>query len=595
MKKLLFFGMFLAVLITACNKDIDTFIPDGIVNINSSLRGIVIDENNNPVEGADVRIAGEVQVTDENGFFYFEGISVKEDRAYVQVAKSGFFHGSRAYYPSKDKESKVRIKLMSSDIVGNVNNSNGGSVSFAGCTLNFPSNCVATTSGTAYSGNIKVAAKFLDPTSNDLIERMPGDLTAIDLAGNERILKTYGMIAVELYGDNNELLQVAAGSTVEINIPVDASLAANAPSTIPLWHFDESQGIWKEEGNAQLQNNMYVGQVSHFSFWNCDAPFELVNLTGQLMFDDAPMAFTSIVVNVVNSAPNDWRGTGYGHTTKDGEFGGKMPAGEDLELCILDECGGYSGCMPLGNFTSDQDLGQIVINSISTPRSVLVSGKALDCNDQPVTDGYVKLSTRGAYDIVTIDPTDGSFESLITYCETSAELEVILIDNGENKQSAPANYPLGNSSTLDVGEVTVCEELAQFFRFELDNIIYTLDQTFFNVPTSTTADSTFIMAYISGGLEQTLFNLDFNPDVELGVGTSNNHSGNLYIQGEFSPITITGFCSDLTVNMSTYSDVIGEYVEGTFEGLFDINTNNNGQTVTEQKTITGEFKSPVIE
>jgi hypothetical protein len=35
-----------------------------------------------------------------------------------------------------------------------------------------------------------------------------------------------------------------------------------------LWSFDEAKGLWKEEGQAIKTGSNYVGDVSHFSFWN---------------------------------------------------------------------------------------------------------------------------------------------------------------------------------------------------------------------------------------------------------------------------------------------------------------------------------------
>ena len=108
--------------------------------------------------------------------------------------------------------------------------------------------------------------------------QMPGMLYAENENGAERMLQTLGMLAVELRGSGGEDLNLAEGSTSEIKVPVDASLMSIAPNTIPLWYFDEVNGYWKEEGQATLQGNMYVGTVSHFSFWNCDIPTEAITL-----------------------------------------------------------------------------------------------------------------------------------------------------------------------------------------------------------------------------------------------------------------------------------------------------------------------------
>jgi hypothetical protein len=34
--------------------------------------------------------------------------------------------------------------------------------------------------------------------------------------------------------------------------------------------------VFLKEGSATKTGSNYVGKVSHFSFWNCDAPFPVV-------------------------------------------------------------------------------------------------------------------------------------------------------------------------------------------------------------------------------------------------------------------------------------------------------------------------------
>lgn len=101
---------------------------------------------------------------------------------------------------------------------------------------------------------------------------MPGDLRGISTDGSLKTLTTYGMAAVELTGALGELLQIAPGQKASLTMPIPVAILSNAPATIPLWSFDEAKGLWKEEGQAIKTGSNYVGDVSHFSFWNCDVP-----------------------------------------------------------------------------------------------------------------------------------------------------------------------------------------------------------------------------------------------------------------------------------------------------------------------------------
>jgi hypothetical protein len=106
---------------------------------------------------------------------------------------------------------------------------------------------------------------------------MPGDLVGLNENNERGALGSLGMVAVELVSASGDPLQVKEGKKVTMKVNVPAAMLATAPATIPMWYFDEARGYWTREGSAELQGNQYVTEVPHFSFWNCDAWFDLVN------------------------------------------------------------------------------------------------------------------------------------------------------------------------------------------------------------------------------------------------------------------------------------------------------------------------------
>ena len=117
----------------------------------------------------------------------------------------------------------------------------------------------------------------LDPSDPTTKDKMPGSLLAQNNSGAQRILETFGMLNVELQDASGNKLQIVNPTSIEM--PISAFQLATAPTTIPLWYFDETLGYWKQEGSATKVGNKYVGTVNHFSWWNCDAPFDQCNLT----------------------------------------------------------------------------------------------------------------------------------------------------------------------------------------------------------------------------------------------------------------------------------------------------------------------------
>jgi len=120
-----------------------------------------------------------------------------------------------------------------------------------------------------------------------------GVLVGVDNSDSYSLV-SYGMMAVELTNSSGQKLQIETGKTAEIRITVPPSLLPNAPATIPLWSLDESLGVWKKESMASLINNVYIGNVSHFSFWNCDDLFDYVYLTSKIFDSQTKLPFVGI-------------------------------------------------------------------------------------------------------------------------------------------------------------------------------------------------------------------------------------------------------------------------------------------------------------
>ena len=164
-----------------------------------------------------------------------------------------------------------------------------------------------------------------------------------------RVLESYGMIAVELRGDDGEELNIAPGEPATIRVPVASSIT-NPPATIPLWYFDEDNGYWKEEGSATLVNGRYEGEVSHFSFWNCDAPFETVDFCVTIV-DQNSNPIPNILVQIERDA-SGWSSTTYGYTDSNGLVCGLVPANETLNLTVPDfGCVSNDFSMALGPYS----------------------------------------------------------------------------------------------------------------------------------------------------------------------------------------------------------------------------------------------------
>lgn len=290
--------------------------PIPTVNVQASLYGRVVTEGGIAVIGATVKVVGQT-LTTNNGLFFVYNQQLNHNGTYVQVKAPGYIATGRFAYPHLGSSTYMEIVVsdksyqnFSTETTANIPLNGGASVTI-------PAQSLVTANGQIYSGTFVAATRWLDPNDAATFTLMPGDLRAEDADGNARILKTFGMLGVESTTATGESLNLAPNKKATISLPIPAVMRGNAPNTIPLWHFDENNGYWKEEGSATKEGNNYVGEVSHFSFWNCDVPADYILLDGCLGNAPAgtPLANAQITLTSVNY------GTGYGYTDGQGLFG----------------------------------------------------------------------------------------------------------------------------------------------------------------------------------------------------------------------------------------------------------------------------------
>jgi hypothetical protein len=471
----------LLLLITGCQREIhdpgaNTNAPppvtgstiDDNIMVTASIRGTVIDENNKPVMNATVTSGTNTTTTDRYGVFRCNNIAVSKANGYVKVTKGGYFMGTRTFVAAAGRTHNVRIKLIPKTNSGNFSGSAGGSVTInGGSKLVMPANAVTDPGGNAYAGTVNVAMTWIDPTSNDLPNIVPGDLRGVTTTNEERGLQTFGMLGVELTGSFGQKLEIATGQKASLTFPIPASLQGNAPATIDLWHFDETTGRWKQEGTATKNGNNYIAQVSHFSFWNCDAPFPVVNLCMTIISSADNIPANNVQVRI--KRPNG--SYGCGRTDSIGNLCGKVPAGEALVLEILGQCNNVVYSRNIGPFSSDASVGTITATFPSTS-TLTITGTVVNCSNTNVTNGAAIIYT-GNGNSYSVPALNGSFSLTILRCDNaSLNFTVVGIDYATQQQGSPVGGT-GTAGTVNVGNVQACgTSTAEFLELMIDGSPY---------------------------------------------------------------------------------------------------------------------------
>lgn len=464
MKKINFlFPLILILLFSACRKDQDTmgvtttnppvpiienYSPE-VKPITSSVDGQVQDVNKRPVENATVRLGNLSTRTNEYGLFSFENVTMNEKGTFITVTQNGFLDGSRRFFPRQDTNNKVVIEMIEENFQSSFDAVTGGNVVINGTTgVSFPANSIVSANGEVFEGEVFTTVAYLDPTANTTADRMPGNLQGVQADLEEVSLQSFGMINVGLQDVDGAPLNIREGFTAAISVALPPAIVANAPNEIPLWSFNEEFGIWVEEGTATKINGHYVGEVKHFSWWNCDYPYPLVELDVTLVDENGnPIAGHIVALGLASNGLANY----YSYTNEDGFTSGKVPAGETLLLEIRGLCGEVIYSEEIGPYSEDTSLGTLTITDSNINNTEII-GSLVDCNGNAIINGGVVVEIGDLTYLTRVD--NGSFNFFISTCDGATDLTVTGIDFNEFLDSEPVDGVVG--TTVNTGDITVC-------------------------------------------------------------------------------------------------------------------------------------------
>jgi hypothetical protein len=222
--------------------------------------------------GVQVTVSGQALTTDSQGRFSVE--TTAGQSLLVVASKAGYTSSqSLLSLGSSSAGSNLLINLTQAGATQTIGVATGGVVTAPGSTaqVNLPAAALvdALTNQPA-TGNASVTVTPIDPASQS--RAMPGTFKASDGTS----IESFGAIQVTLADAAGRRLQLAAGKTATIRIPL-RTRSLDTPATIPLYYLNEATGLWVQEGSATLKGNAtagfyYEGTVSHFSTWNADRP-----------------------------------------------------------------------------------------------------------------------------------------------------------------------------------------------------------------------------------------------------------------------------------------------------------------------------------
>lgn len=437
------------------NEIVISHTPDLYVG---SISGKVVNENLEPLAEVNINVRGEEISTDENGYFNLRDIQLDAQGTLITASRENYWTITKLVVPSKAQQNQTRIMLRPKEELKIIEAVDGGMINFKDeVKIDFPANAFTTTDGDAYDGNVEIAVNYIDPTDENFGIMSPGDFRAFDAQSELQTLLSLGMAGVELKGANDVSLELKPDMAATLYIKVPDGTNAEE---VPLWHLDEASGYWLEEGVARQEGDFYVGEVSHFSWWNCDLPFSAVKLSGTVV-NNSGIGIGGLQVSII--LEEDMWNLGAEYTGDRGLFCGWIPKDENLIIQIKDECGNIIFEDAIGAFSEDTNLSSIVIAGQNV---IEVCGNLVDCNSELVSNGYLVVQHQGNKTFIPVDAS-GNFCSTVSICEATT-FDLYGIDLSSGLQGLISTYDISDNPLGNL-ELSTCDQVASIFSYQIDN------------------------------------------------------------------------------------------------------------------------------
>ncbi len=420
------------------------------------LAGYIKDEAGKAIAQAKVQAGSKETTTDADGYFNFKKLlTVNRDYALVTVTKNGYMNGFITFTPNKKNgiSHSVELVLQTKSAAKTFAAVDGGSVTIdEKIKLDFPANSIVTKAGQPYTGSVQVVGRYIDPAADNFLLTMPGTLSGLNLSGQIRAMESYGMASIDLYDAAGNELEVASSQQVTMKMPA----IAGSPATIPLWHFNETFGIWIQTGTAKKEGSEYIATVNHFSVWNLDVEINSFELELQFVTGDSSFPLSSILVEVSNANT----GAKYGKVRADANGKATLincPSDAPLKLALNLACG------PI-----EKTIAPVTANRQETVRmdnvrpellSFSLNGTLYGCNNDTLKNHpfEIRLNNGAVRSFHGTTDSVGHYEISVILCKTGNPIQARTYSyiNDVLKFSAPGEIEEGNYTYLPI----VCEGL----------------------------------------------------------------------------------------------------------------------------------------
>ena len=472
---LITFAFLASVFAFACSKKPDQNLPippeEEIVNkpdsfvdklVKASIQGRVLNQDGSPIAGASVEAGKNITTTDENGIFTFKDIQTGQQFSMVRVEKEGYLTGSRSVPADEASDLFVEIQLTEKTLKGVFEAHSKVVVDLGGNTsVTFNELNVVTQTGVSYTGKVSIYGRVLDPTSENFVRVIPGNMLGVTAKQSITGLSTYGIVSLVMEGESGEKLQLSPGGVGSIRMSIPENIRSNAPQSISMWHFDERRGFWFEEDTAAREGDYYVGDVSHFSSWGFNVAEEFVELSMNIINDDS----AGVPYVNVRLYDRDRRYATFSYTNVNGHATILAQKGTPLTLEIAGHCNQILLSKEIGAFDSDKNIGIIPVSSYT---EALLNGRVVDVDGRPIERGVVRGHLAGLTYVA--DVIEGEYHLSVDMCDASSGslmLEAQDLANGMMSEEVRLNFVQGSNANEEI-LIRLPKPIEEYVKFTFD-------------------------------------------------------------------------------------------------------------------------------
>lgn len=223
------------------------------------------------INGATITVGTLTATSNEQGYFTLANVPVGQ--RVVDITMAGYLSVQRVIQVVQGENVHIPNIYLPVAQEFTIDGAAGGSATAGDGSVAFEANSFVDADGDPYTGDVSVEVTTVVPEDESFYDAFPGDFEGIREDGTTTQFVSFGFMGVNLYNaDKSAEVRLAPGTTAELSLNVAGKLGSLVIDSIPMWWFDETAGVWREDGAAELVDNSFVADVTHFTTWNWDLP-----------------------------------------------------------------------------------------------------------------------------------------------------------------------------------------------------------------------------------------------------------------------------------------------------------------------------------